>query len=189
PRKTPAAQPQRNAARTNAGETQRRLRTALAQRTERRQSSSGESRLLRVWLVPRSLQRPPAHVAHRINDGLSYRGRTLPRRKPHYHHSFQPHRPRSRKAIARSRGPVFAREKLNRRDTADEVSSVQTKLVRTEETSSLPRPLILPRRAMAPYCFIMVRICRYCFRTVLTSCTVVPLPFAMRFRRLPSMTL
>ena len=55
--------------------------------------------------------------------------------------------------------------------------------------ASLPRPFILARAAMAPYCFIMVRICRYCLRTWFTSWTVVPLPVAMRLRRLPSMTL
>jgi hypothetical protein len=58
-----------------------------------------------------------------------------------------------------------------------------------DKPASLPRPFILARAAMAPYCFIMVRICIYCFRTWLTSWTEVPLPFAMRLRRLPSMTL
>src|SRR3981189_1647448 len=58
-----------------------------------------------------------------------------------------------------------------------------------DRPASLPRPFIFVRAAMAPYCFIMVRICRYCLRTVLTSWTVVPLPLAMRLRRLPSMTL
>src|SRR6266478_4621790 len=58
-----------------------------------------------------------------------------------------------------------------------------------DKPASLPRPFILLRAAIAPYCFIMVRICRYCLRTVLTSWTVVPLPLAMRLRRLPSMTL
>jgi hypothetical protein len=60
---------------------------------------------------------------------------------------------------------------------------------RHDRPASLPSPFILVRAAMAPYCFIMVRICRYCLRTVLTSWTVVPLPLAMRLRRLPSMTL
>jgi len=42
---------------------------------------------------------------------------------------------------------------------------------------------------MAPYCFIIWRICMYCFMTWFTSCTDVPLPVAIRFRRLPSITL
>src|SRR5271166_6561130 len=55
--------------------------------------------------------------------------------------------------------------------------------------ASLPRPFILARAVMAPYCFIIWRICRYCLTTELTSWTEVPLPAAMRLRRLPSMTL
>ena len=33
---------------------------------------------------------------------------------------------------------------------------------------------------MAPYCFIICRICMYCLITWFTSCTVVPLPLAIR---------
>ena len=42
---------------------------------------------------------------------------------------------------------------------------------------------------MLPYCFIIRRMSAYCFSTWFTSCTVVPLPRAMRLRRLPSIRL
>ena len=50
----------------------------------------------------------------------------------------------------------------------------------------MPRIFIL---AMLPYCFIMRRMSAYWRRTSLTSCTLVPLPRAMRLRRFPSIRL
>src|ERR1700693_2902799 len=59
---------------------------------------------------------------------------------------------------------------------------------RTYDTPlNLPRPLRRPLAASEPYCFIIWRICRYCFSTWFTSWTEVPLPRAMRFLRLASL--
>ena len=49
-------------------------------------------------------------------------------------------------------------------------------------------PLILPV-AILPYCLIILRMSEYWWRTWFTSWTVVPLPRAMRLRRLPSIRL
>ena len=48
----------------------------------------------------------------------------------------------------------------------------------------------VPCAASAPYCFIIVRIWRYCFQHLIHFLHRSPaLPRAMRLRRLPSMTL
>src|SRR5687767_6289602 len=54
-----------------------------------------------------------------------------------------------------------------------------------------PNPLSFFAEApcsMPPIDFIILRICTNCFSRLLTSCTVVPLPFAMRLRRCPLIT-
>src|SRR4029077_10343456 len=53
--------------------------------------------------------------------------------------------------------------------------------------ANLPRPRIFVF-AKLPYCFIIRRMSEYCFSTWFTSWTEVPLPRAMRLRRLPSIS-
>src|SRR5438309_8417559 len=178
-----AAQRKGISARPIARETQRWLRASLACRPERRQSASRQTCFLRLWLVPRSLSRALAHVAHRKHHGISHGDRALHRRRWFdCNYSVQPHRSRARKIGSSSCGYFLLCQKLI-------CTWPQNFASAQDNPASLPSPFTFARAAIAPYCFIIVRICRYCLRTVLTSCTVVPLPLAMRLRLLPSITL
>src|SRR6266568_7332936 len=121
------AQRKRNEARPNPGETQRQLGTTLAPRAQRRQSPSRQAGFLRLWLVLRSLQWPPAHVAYGKHNGLPHGDRPLSQRSSHRHYPVQSHGPRSRKTVAASGGRALFRQPLKALSTDSFFSSRQSR--------------------------------------------------------------